>query len=112
MRGSQSEAPLSPSRPPPSSARIPSHDGVAGEVGDAAEVAAVASHQDVALVAPPLAPAVGERQKRRRWKGREVRGVEHRTAFHVISLSPTRPTEAVTFNAAPENNTLPYHFGE
>lgn len=50
-----------------------SHDGVAGEVGDAAEVATVTCHQDVAVLAPALAPAVGERQKMTTGKERKRR---------------------------------------
>jgi len=46
--------------PPPSS----SHDGVAGEIGNATEVAAVTSHQDVALLAPGLAPAVRDKNNK------------------------------------------------
>lgn len=42
---------------------ISSQDGVASEVGDAAEVATVTCHQDVSLVAPFLTPAVKKRQK-------------------------------------------------
>ena len=61
---SQSKAPSSSLVFLLSSTLIPSHDGVAGEVGDAAEVATVTGHQDVALLAPALAPAVrGKRQK-------------------------------------------------
>lgn len=42
---------------------ISSQDGVASEVGDAAEVATVTCHQDVSLVAPFLTPAVKKSQK-------------------------------------------------
>lgn len=43
-----------------------SHHRVAGQVGDAAQVAAVTGHQDVALLAPALAPAYrGERERER-----------------------------------------------
>lgn len=62
-------------RVPLKSSLAASHERVAGEVGDATEVATVTCHQDVTLVAPPLTPAVrggrqrsdGERNMRGGW---------------------------------------------
>jgi len=42
-----------------------SHDGIAGQVGDPAEVVTVTRHQDVALVAPALAPTVNNKKRER-----------------------------------------------
>ena len=41
----------------------PSHDWIAGQVGDPTEVATVTCHQDVSLVAPALAPTVNQKKK-------------------------------------------------
>lgn len=46
-----------------------SHNGVAGQVGDAAQVAAVTCHHDVALLSPGFAPAVKTRE---RWRERDA----------------------------------------
>lgn len=43
-----------------------SHQRVTGQVGDAAQVPTVTSHQDVPAVAPVCAPAVDGTEKRRR----------------------------------------------
>lgn len=50
--------------PRSSSSSSSSHERVASQVGDAAQVATVASHQDVATVAPVRAPAARKGKRR------------------------------------------------
>lgn len=78
----------------PSFSLICSQDGVASEVGDAAEVATVTCHQDVSLVAPFLTPAVKKRQKMesemKRWRRWNI--ARSQTAFQLIILTDDMKT--------------------